>query len=646
MKSIIERIIIFDSSGSKREVTLRAGLNIITGDSKTGKSALIEIIDYCLFSSASSIPKGGIIDDFANLYVLILKLEDKFAVIGRPAFKFADRSKAYMSIETSEDFLQNFTYDYFKTLELKPIKGNVQDELEQHLGLSVLDTDSDIAYGKKNGKASLRDFTPFLFQHQNLIANKHALFYRFEDPIKRSRTIEFLPIFLGWSDGKLYYIQKQIEEIKRQIKNEEKFQNQVKIKKEDLIIKLKSLIQIYYTMLGKELEENVSFPKLKEIGSNLPKFEFSNFNQSNTIHEISHLTSILEDLNDKINDIESKLASFEEIDSRNLEYVERMASIALQQEEHNIDEHIACPICEKPNEELSNTLKSIKKSKEKLLSEVMKVGSFTKDNTPLLSSLTKEKQSINKEIKKISTALKQLYSLDKQERASLNLRDAIMVQKGIIETTVKQILGENELAGDKKDLNLLKSELARLQDQLEGYNIDAKYQQSNTFLHETMNRICSKLDFEEDLLPADLHFDLRDFSFYHYHDKNKIHLFEMGSGANWLACHLSLFLSILVLNCKEKKSCIPNFLILDQPSQVYFPNTSQKFYETIKEDENIKQVTNIFNVLISELNYINTNFNFLPQILVLEHADDLKLKEVKFEDLVRRRWSKDGEKLI
>ena len=85
---------------------------------------------------------------------------------------------------------------------------------------------------------------------------------------------------------------------------------------------------------------------------------------------------------------------------------------------------------------------------------------------------------------------------------------------------------------------------------------------------------------------------------------------------------------------------------MDQPSQVYFPNTSQKFSDTVKEDENIKQVTNIFNVLVSELNYINKNFKFLPQVLVLEHADDLKLKDVKFEDLVRRRWLKDGEKLI
>lgn len=46
MKSYIKAIIIFNKKGEKRVVPLKQGVNIITGESKTGKSALVEIIDY------------------------------------------------------------------------------------------------------------------------------------------------------------------------------------------------------------------------------------------------------------------------------------------------------------------------------------------------------------------------------------------------------------------------------------------------------------------------------------------------------------------------------------------------------------------------------------------------------------------------
>lgn len=62
MKAILKKIVLFSKDGKKREVLLEKGLNIITGDSKTGKSALLEIVDYCLFSSRSTIPKGKITD--------------------------------------------------------------------------------------------------------------------------------------------------------------------------------------------------------------------------------------------------------------------------------------------------------------------------------------------------------------------------------------------------------------------------------------------------------------------------------------------------------------------------------------------------------------------------------------------------------
>ena len=81
MKSYLKGIILFNKDGDKRVVPLKEGVNIITGESKTGKSALVEIIDYCLCSSRCTVPKG-IITEFAEIYAIILYVDGHSYIIG------------------------------------------------------------------------------------------------------------------------------------------------------------------------------------------------------------------------------------------------------------------------------------------------------------------------------------------------------------------------------------------------------------------------------------------------------------------------------------------------------------------------------------------------------------------------------------
>jgi len=82
MQASISHIFLFKNNEESRTLKFDDGLNIISGDSKTGKSAVIEILDYCLFASRSTIPKG-IITDWTDLYCIIFKVKDKHLIIGR-----------------------------------------------------------------------------------------------------------------------------------------------------------------------------------------------------------------------------------------------------------------------------------------------------------------------------------------------------------------------------------------------------------------------------------------------------------------------------------------------------------------------------------------------------------------------------------
>jgi len=67
----IRLIALYNREGEVRQLPFKLGsVNIITGRSLTGKSAIIEIIDYCLGRSDFTVPEGTIRDSVAWYGVL------------------------------------------------------------------------------------------------------------------------------------------------------------------------------------------------------------------------------------------------------------------------------------------------------------------------------------------------------------------------------------------------------------------------------------------------------------------------------------------------------------------------------------------------------------------------------------------------
>jgi hypothetical protein len=117
-----------------------------------------------------------------------------------------------------------------------------------------------------------------------------------------------------------------------------------------------------------------------------------------------------------------------------------------------------------------------------------------------------------------------------------------------------------------------------------------------------------------------------------------IPMFRMGGGQNWLGCHL---IALLALHSHfiEAKRPVPRFLVLDQPSQVYFaspdiyramPGTTNA---TLAAQADMEAVRRMFEFLRDFCRAAAPNF----QILVLEHAN---LEDQWFQDaLVEEPWA-------
>lgn len=178
MKSYISAIILFCQNGEKRIVSLEPGVNIITGESKTGKSALLEVIDYCLCSTRYTVPKGKI-TDFTHLYTIAMLIRDHIIIIARQSWH--DGGKMCISRENADFDATTLGLNYFTDKQFCNYK-EIQWEIECELGLFISNMVTDENQSGK--RASLRNMVSYMFQHQNLMASKFALFYRFSEDRK------------------------------------------------------------------------------------------------------------------------------------------------------------------------------------------------------------------------------------------------------------------------------------------------------------------------------------------------------------------------------------------------------------------------------------------------------------------------------
>ncbi|MBD56884.1 DUF3732 domain-containing protein [uncultured Pseudoalteromonas sp.] len=635
MNSYIKKIIIFSAKGEQRELTLTKGLNIISGHSKKGKSALIEIVDYCLCSTVPSIPKG-IISDFASLFCIVMKVESNYLVIARPNDE-TQRTKVYVSLETDKSFLKSFNIRYFDDKPLLKIKGAGQENIEKFLGLNVLDSNLDDS-DRKKGKASLRNMTPFLYQYQNLIASKHALFSKMDDYSKKTSIIEQIPIFLGIVDAEYYSLRRQIDDIEKQLKAIDREKQKEKTFNLQYQSRLEGLCRNYFSIVGKELPEFHNVNDLIVITKELPTFDQAEPFKSDASRLYSNLRSQLSTKTLELNSVNAELTKIESVSKRAKKTISHLSKLK-GRVEHVEDASCHCPICGSDVKSLSEEASLINTALDSLNSEVGSMAGFARFDSEQVETLKQSKREIQKVISELTAQINDLESYNAKVKEYKDKRDSLGYLRAKIEVVAEQIsnriqvsdYGENELA---EELNSLKKRIQK-------YDFESDLVDCQSKLNGWANSIANALDFEQQFLPAKLNINLRDLSIFHNDKKyGKLRLSDFGSGANWLAFHLAASISFLRLFSYKKNSPVPNFLFIDQPSQVYFPR------DFSSHNDDIKKVENIYIQIIKSLKEARKTSGSYSQVIVLDHADNLDLKDYKYERYVRAKWFDEEDALI
>jgi hypothetical protein len=650
MKYFVRHIGVLDKRGDRQDVAFSRGLNIVTGRSSTGKSALLEIFDYCMGASASQIPEGIITRAADCFYVVLDNGKGRLALLrkhdsNRIALVTPETLEGEAPAAITPDFVNRLDYltlDVFKR------------EMGRHLGLAVQDTEEDdqsaLYRGRRKGRATMRNMMSFILQHQNLVANKHALFYRFDEARKRDSVITQFPVLMGVVDQDYYVLVVRESGLKRQV---EQLKHRLDQKTADLHATKQQaalLITEYHAISGTDLPvtDTDIIREPRKAQAALEKHIVAvDYASTDTADIIGKLTAERDTEKQEQVTLLLRLNALRD----GLTHGEQHKDLLSEKNPSQGFRHTPgrCPLCDGEAGQVGEAQRRFGAAIT-WLNEELQRSTYVQDSLALQKNeMDKALDESNKRLRSLERQIRRIEGIRKKMEQGLSASaqsNGLLWQLHALAANVES----NAFEEAETELAALTNELARVRAALkEKYNIEGQLRAIGQKINMHMNRVAERLNFEQSFRPIHLHFSTEAFDLCHIQDGREIFLRRRGSGANCVGCHVSLFLGLQYAFCSEGERClIPPILFLDQPSQVYFPSveadTGREFDPSLlRRKDDLAAVTEMFDAIAEHVTVTQSETGIEPQVIVTDHADRLDLKNADFESLVKgRRWRDRG----
>lgn len=631
----ILEIVLYSHHGQRRVLPINPGrTNIITGKSATGKSALIEIVDYCLGRRECNVPEG-IIRDTVAWFGLRLQFPTGQMFIARqtPLPHQHSTNRAYIEEGEVVESPESAPQEPNTTIE------SIENTLTIKLGISPNLNIPSSTETRLPLPANIRHALFFCFQQQNDIAAKNYLFYRQYETHIPQAIKDTLPYFLGAIQENRLALEQDLARARRELRRAEQLLSEAQALRGDGISKAVSLVAearqaglISSEDIPQALESIVEV--LRGIEQWTPDSTTYAGSQRLTQlqDELREIEQRYTDVTDSVNAVKSFANEAEGFTSEAHKQELRLESIGLfngaQENAH------VCPACSQEMQVPVPTADAMRRSLELLRANL---DATTKERPRLreyIEKLETDREEImqrirekNEDIKGVlqeETAARQIRDLNARRARvvgrvslwleSISLTDSTSELHEDAERKYNRVMAlEEQLAGSEKE-ERLNSILNRIGIQMTEWSKQLELEHSNNPMRFDLSRVTVVVDREDRPVPLN----------------------NLGSGENWVGIHLVTHLALHNYFVTHERP-VPHFLFLDQPSQVYYPKEKDTEWEgslDATKDEDKAAVNRMFNLIFEVVESLSPNF----QVIITDHAD---LNEQGFKDSVIARWRGD-----
>lgn len=637
----ILNIVLYGYNGKRRTLTLRPGqLNIITGNSKTGKTALIEIIDYCLGSDTCGIYEG-IIRKTVEWVGVRLQIEDGQAFIARRLPKKDKKT----SSEIYYDLQREIELPEYNTLRQTINLQTLRNLLSQHAGIGENIHQPPPGQTRNPLSANIRHALYFSFQQQSeVISNKH-LFHTQSEQFIPQAIKDVLPYFLGAVEEDHVAKMTELRDFRRDLRILERKLDEYEsvlghdVNRAQTLLSEAQDIGLYDGSIVPDSWE-MCIEALQEVQSQPSQPEEELARSGNAFERLQEERAIL---SEELRQIKDQLADAKAFMSETHSYsheagiqLNRLTSIKLFDRNQADRAHI-CPLC---RSNLSDspipTIFDIEKSIHRIEAQMRPVEERSPQMDQVIRKLEERMENVKLRLRQNRENLDAIQESDKKLQTIRDhaARRAYFLGKiGLYLESLPHIEDTSDL---KRDIDNLAHKIAVLEEVLSDEAIQERLESILSLLSRDMSTWAQELQLEHSEYP--LRLDIKQLTVVADTEDGPIPMERMGSGENWVGYHLITHFALHKWFVKRGRP-VPGFLFVDQPSQVYFP-ADDELCETMEGFKNgdREAVARMYNLALKVTAQLSPHF----QIIMTDHAD---LAENWFQKCVIEKW-RGGKKLV
>jgi hypothetical protein len=635
----IKSIHIYSHDRQRRDLQFKVdGLNVITGRSSTGKSALSEIVEYCMGRSSFNVPEGVIRDKVA-WFAVIYQFEHEQVLIAKPTPPDGGaRCRTVMQRRGTE--LQPPS---FEELAVNSDDDAVVTLLSRLLGIPENRTDVALEHSRDSYDANVKHTFYYLFQKQGLIANKDQLLYRQNEQFQPQAIRDTLPILLGVSSHDRYELESKLRAAQRDLRLNAKLLEQARDaidtsqeKAIGLYSEAKAVGVIDSGAPGTNADGIIETLRsaLSWKPEKIPEDDGSRI--SRLEEELGQLRKDRREAQARIDAASQFSRRAGGYESEATEQLDRLASIKALPRNPDTGEW-QWPFSEQ-NLALESPVATV------LLNELASLDAELRIATGQRPKLDAYLSNLNDKTQEIAGTIKE----KETELSAAIAANEVIAQMGTRNNAAARVVGRISLflenLAPNRELARLEGEHRRLKLKVEDLAKRIGSDDSNDRLNSILNIISTQVSlytqkFEAEFGAFPARFDLSNITIVFDRPERPVPMSRTGGGENHLAYHLSALLALHLFAVKNNRP-IPRFLLIDQPTQVYFP--SEQVYKeadgsvqkTEEADADLKAVRRLFELLLKFTQEDAPGF----QLIVTEHAN---LREQWFQDaLVEPPWTK------
>jgi hypothetical protein len=598
-------------------------VNVISGASKTGKSSVVPIIDYCLGSDKCAIPVGVIRETCSWFGVLIDTVEGQKLLARREPGEQKSSGEMFLLEEPEIEPPQEIQAKNQNVEQVKAI-------LNRLAGLSNLQFEPGTEDRFKL-RPSFRDLMAFLFQPQNIVANPDVMFFKADTTEHREKLKTIFPYVLGAISPELLQARHELDRLQRVLRRKE---TELRTRQDSGAAWQREgwawvRLAIEYGLLPPHTVVPNDWPATVDLlraalQSDARSATPTLASMDVTMTRLAELRTVESNVVVNLNQSRQRLHELRRLDESSDAYGN---GLRIQRDRLGLSSWIrnlssAQPVAILEPSEAGRA--KIDQLCEALEGIELRLRSHPGVAESLGRETLRQRETVDGvlgELAKVRQEIRTLEDKSEEARKATTRGEEISRFLGRLQEALRLYEAADTSSALSEEIAALKAQVEALAKLVSEHEIGRKIENALNTIQDISSRLIPQLDGEWPDAPIRL--VIQELTVKVIRGTRDDYLWEIGSGANWLAYHIALTLALQGYFLRLPHHPVPALLIYDQPSQVYFPARRTESLAAVEpepewKNEDVVAVRKVFTLF----DHIITRTNGRMQIIVLDHADE------------------------